>query len=337
MSTTEPGYLAQGDQQGNVFNQQAQTQSGARRKSRTWAEIESIIQQRVAQNTHMINQMIEVRDRYNGDYVIPILDNEDNPDVPDTAPKLIQEGIDHVAMRAGSIMPNIACPAVTRGNRKDTGPRSREYARVRERILHATWKENRFYELGLRRFYRHLQGYATGAIQVFPNFTTGIPQIVARDPLTTYPEIKSAEDYTPVRDCAFVYGKSAEWIRATFPESRQENGGPVGPVKGDNRELWDMVEWIDEDICVFGILGPRYNWYSSAEPRSPLATVPSNLELRRYPNRTGRCTVVAPARVTLDRVASQVSQIVGTVDLMAHMQALEVMAAEKAIFPDKYI
>jgi hypothetical protein len=47
--------------------------------------------------------------------------------------------------------------------------------------------------------------------------------------------------------------------------------------------------------------------------------------------------VITPGRVTLDKISSSVSNVVGMVDLMAKLMALEIIAQEKAIFPDRYI
>jgi hypothetical protein len=61
------------------------------------------------------------------------------------------------------------------------------------------------------------------------------------------------------------------------------------------------------------------------------------MELERYPNRAGRCTAVVPRRVTLDRVAGQVAAAVGTYDKLGRLMALEVVAAERAVFPDMVV
>jgi hypothetical protein len=46
---------------------------------------------------------------------------------------------------------------------------------------------------------------------------------------------------------------------------------------------------------------------------------------------------ICPGRVTLDRIAGQVANVVGTVDLMGLLMALDVAAVERGVFPDRYI
>jgi len=254
---------------------------------------------------------------------------EEEPILPPLTPALISENIDAVAQRAASVTPFIGCPAVD--PTKERGRRSRQYADIRKRALAATWYQNRL-KVKMRRAYRHLAGYATTALVVYPDYNLGMPKIEVRDPLGVYPEPKAAEDYDIPRNCGFVYGKSGDWLRANYSAAREEFGGPVGKEKDARQELWDVAEWIDEDHIVIGIMGPRYTRNPQAQP---LHT--TQLELSRYVNRAGVPCVITPGRITLDKIASSVSNVVGMTDLMAKLMALEIVAQEKAIFPDRYI
>ena len=295
----------------------------------TFEEIVGIIRQRQDHQSPLMDRMLEIKERYNGDYVIPLPSMEEEPILPPLTPALISENIDAVAQRAASVTPFIGCPAVD--PTKERGRRSRQYADIRKRALAATWYQNRL-KVKMRRAYRHLAGYATTALVVYPDYNLGMPKIEVRDPLGVYPEPKAAEDYDIPRNCGFVYGKSGDWLRANYSAAREEFGGPVGKEKDARQELWDVAEWIDEDHIVIGIMGPRYTRNPQAQP---LHT--TQLELSRYPNRAGMPCVITPGRITLDKIASSVSNIVGMTDLMAKLMALEIVAQEKAIFPDRYI
>jgi hypothetical protein len=61
------------------------------------------------------------------------------------------------------------------------------------------------------------------------------------------------------------------------------------------------------------------------------------VELERRPNRAGMCTVVVPGRVTLDRIMSQFSAMIGMYETSAKLTALSIIAVEKGIFPDMYL
>ena len=295
----------------------------------TFEEIVGIVRQRQDIQSPLLSKMIDIKDRYNGDYVIPLPSMDEEPVLPPLTPSLISENIDAVAQRAASVTPYIGCPAIDPS--KERGKRSRQYADIRKRALAATWYQNK-YKLKMRRAYRHLAGYATTALVVNPDFKTGMPKIDVRDPLGVYPEPSAAENYDIPRNCAFVYGKSGDWLRANYPASRDENGGPIASDKNARQELWDCCEWIDEEHIVIGIMGPRYNHFNQTYPYHS-----TQLELSRYENLAGMPCVITPGRVTLDKISSSVSNVVGMVDLMAKLMALELIAQEKAIFPDRYI
>lgn len=292
-----------------------------------WHDIYTIMMRRKSANGPILNQMITVRDRYNGDWAVPYLTNEEAPELPPLTPAIIAETIDSYGMRAGSVIPAVFCPAVEPS--KQTGVRSKEYARIRRRIITATYAQSKM-QLQLRKVYRHLAGYATASLVVVPDFEYGYPCIKVRDPLNTYPDPRTGEDFSDPENIGFVFAKSADWIRYNYPEVR-ENG--VVPDSCDGEEMWELVEWIDRDQIIIGVLGPRQtNWYQFVQ--EPWR---HSMLLRRWDNRVGRVTAICPQRVTLDRIASQLVHVTGITDLMARMMALDIMAKEKSIFPDRYV
>lgn len=292
----------------------------------TWDEIFAAMQQRREKNSPILEQMITIRNRYNGDWVVPYLTQEEAPELPPLTPSIIANTIDNYGMRAGSVLPAIRCPAVDPS--KQTGTRSREYANIRRRAITATYNKSRM-NLALRRAYRHLAGYATCCMVVVPDLTRReMPRIEVRDPLNCYPDPRTGDNFDDPENVGFIFSKSSDWVMARYPETREMIGRQV---RGE--QLWDMVEWIDQDDCVIGLMGPQ----DSAIYRNVTEPMRWSMELRRWPNRVGMVPAVTPGRVTLDRIASQLTHITGITDLMARMMALDIMAKEKSIFPDRYV
>jgi len=297
-----------------------------------WADIVAVVEMRRAETSPIITQMMAVREAYNADVVFPIFDKPDEPAVSPLTPLLVAETVDNLALRAAGVTPSMDSPALEPA--KLSGVRSREYADIRRKVLYGTHFHSRT-KIGLRRVYRHLAGYASAAMTVTPDLRSQMPRIEVRDPLATFPEPKAPEDLTPPRNVAFVMGRSATWLRDTYPQSKRENGGPVGPP-GRDPEMWDTVEWLDEDVCVIGILGPRSGWCQSALPVRERG-MPLHMELVRYQHHGGgRCPAVVLPRVTLDRIVSAVAHTLGTIEVGSKMMHLWMMAQEKAIFPDKW-
>lgn len=148
----------------------------------------------------------------------------------------------------------------------------------------------------------------------------------------SFPEPKAPEDLSPPIDCAFIYSKSRDWLLKTYPECATIVGrSGLGGTSGDT-QMWELVEWIDEQSIVIGLLGPQVAYRSQFT--EPLRHV---MELRRWPNRAGRCTTYIPRQVTMDRIANQIANMVGSVDLMAKLVELDVRATERSIYPDRYI
>lgn len=299
-----------------------------------WAYIMTTMAQRRLADNALLRRMITIRDHANGDVTIPLPDVEEEPNLQMLIPGLIYDGIEGTAMQCAGPTPNIHVPAVNMGI--DVGKGSREYANIRRRALYAHWYESRM-PLLWRRAYRQLTGYGSMALVAVPNFDDGMARIEYRDALTAYPEPRAAEDIRPPANVGFVYGRSADWIAAHYPESRAllARVNPSGNRQQLFNGLWDLVEWIDEYEVVIGILGPRNLYATSvARPVDIITHAASGLMLRRWRNKTGRCTAVVPRRVTLDRIAGQLDNIVPIVDWMARFMALDTLAAEKFIYPD---
>ncbi len=307
--------------------------------SKDWTEIRNIMAMRRSYDQAIIRRMIQVRDRNNGDLTIPMPTLPTEPEFQRLAPALVQDGIDNTAMRAAGPNPTIHCPAVDES--KERGKESLAYADIRRRALYARWHSSRL-KAKLRRAYRQLVGYGTLAFSVEPDFEGNCARIKIRDPLGAYPEIRTAEDFRPTTNCGFVFGQSPEWIIRRYPEARKyiESDRGHNYRSGDDAglALWDLVEWVDEDDIVVGILGPRAEYLSAPSSVTPndqrYSLGQEGQFLRRWKNKAGMCPVVVPRRVTLDRVAGQMEIVLPIIDWLERLMALEVAAAERAVFPD---
>lgn len=309
----------------------------------SWEDIYAQMQLRRAADSERFRRMIAVRDRANGDLVIPLPDVKGEPTIEPPSPRLILDAIDSTAMQAGSQTPSIFTASLD--PTKTNGVKSAEYAAVRRNALYAEWWESSLDVLMLR-YYRHLVGYGTGCMVVLPSYCPkNCPnyktpemcdnaehcraRIELRDPLTTYPEMRSPDDVREPINVGFVFGRSKNWLMQNYGEKVRDW------VTRSSEELWDVCEWVDDKEIVIGLLGPRFatTAYSSIAGQNRGAYA-NGIELSRYTNRAGMVPVAIPRRVTLDKIMGQVDTIIGSVDLLARMSALEVIAAEKAVFPD---
>lgn len=299
--------------------------------SKTWDDAVAITELRRSADSALKRAMIEIRDRVNGDYVIPMPDVKGEPALAPMGPSVIIDAIEGPAMRANSTRPTISVPALEPGLTRDAKG-SPAFAARRRRFYYATWSKSAM-DLMLGRAYRHLGGYGEMAMVGCWDFKNNHPRIELRDPLTAYPERRAPEDNALPGNVGFIYGKPASWIRANY--------GDVANVKelmskadaGD--ALWDILEWIDETNIYIGILGQRRAFTSAAWSERNVGA--NAMLLRAWPNKAGCVPAAVGQRVTLDKIASQVSRVVGSTDLMDKLTALDVVAAERAVFPDRYV
>lgn len=285
----------------------------------SWEEVTRIMAMRREEDSALKRDMIEIRDRYNSDIAIPLSDVKGQPVMDSPVPAIIAETIDGLAMQAASTRPMIAVPSLDFSD-----PESRERANRRRRGYYDVWHRSQFKILS-RRAYRHIGGYGVGCLMVEPCFKTKMPKLALRDPLTAYPDTTSPEEIRLPENVGFIVGRSPDWIRMYYPEAI--------PLLGNGRNdlLWDMLEWIDRNQVLIGILGPRESDMAFNSNRG------AGMLLRRWDNPTGIVPAVVPHRLTMDKIAGQVSRITGMIDIMGRLMALEIIAAERGVFPDRYV
>lgn len=260
----------------------------------------------------------EIRDIYNGDYVLPL------PEL-DTAEKaavanLVQIGMDQVGMRVASVMPAIDVPPVRLGIKA-----SENKARIRRGAMYGWWEANRV-RLKLRRRARWLLGYATAPVMIRPG--KEIPRWDLRDPLSTFPAPSLDPDEITPPDCIFGFKRSIEWCRYRYPEQTARL-----KLARDATHL-DLFEYVDHNESVLAVVG------QSSDVRDRWGDAPKGTEveeLLRIENRTGMCPAVVPGRITLDRPMGQFDGIVGIYQTQARLMALNVIAVERGIFPEQWL
>ncbi len=277
--------------------------------------------------TPLIAKMREILIRHDGDWVLPVPSVETEPSMPPLTPALVGEIVEKTAQRASSVLPVTSFPALD--PRKERGRRSKEYAATRRRIIAAVGHESKWM-LGRRRAYRQLAAYHTCSIAIVPDFAKNVPTWQVRDPLSTFTEPQAWEELRPPRYGAFITRWSGESVRQMWPLACEERGGPVS--QWQTAELWDVAEWHDEDQVLYGLVGPVNAVGEHIADRS--SSAPYMQLSPSYPNRAGYMTIIQPHMVSLGPIASRLSMLLGNIDYQAKLMSLDILAQERAIFPD---
>ena len=292
---------------------------------KTMDEIVSLMRMRRTADSVLIQAMIENRDRYNGDVITLMPDVSSIPAANRPGPNFFQESLDGLARVANASMPKVNCPV-----KNPDSPRSEHLAEIRQGAILGAYHETQL-QLKLARAYRHLGAYGTMAMVVVADEKLGRADIQLRDPITAYPELRAQDDIRAPSDVGFLYARSSQWIASHYPNA------PAYLLRAQGTgwdTLWDVVEWIDANDIVIGVMGPRFPAYGYVDSR-PFGY--NAIELGRWPNKSGMVPVVIPRRATLDRIMGQLTAMINYSDLYGRMLALEIVATEKAIFPDMVV
>lgn len=298
---------------------------------RSWDDIVVITRSMMADQEPWVAAMREVNMRYRGDYVIPFPNMAEEPKLPPLTPMLVGEAVDQLGMRASQVEPIMHAPALDPD--KATGVRSTEYASIRRRSVFASLKKSKW-KLQRPRVTRQAVAYNTACLVVLPDFACKMPLVQVRDPLCSFTEYVDPNTPRPPSFGAFVTRHSGASVRKKYPAARSELGGPISTMHTDYQ--WDLIEWIDEDQIVFGLLGPQ--WAKGDHvAESYWNTNPGMLLAGPYPNMSEYPIIIQPRAVTLSGMVSRLSNMLGMIDLQAKMQGLDILAQQKAIFPDTVI
>jgi len=271
----------------------------------------------------VLNQMMKLRDAYNGDIIVPLPEMDRNE--RSSVANLISTGLDQTAMRIASTTPNVFFPPLKPGDRA-----SERRAATRRRATLGWWDANKM-NLKLRRRARFMIGYASSPVVLRPDPKRGIAKWEVRSPLTAYPAMSEDIDNITPTDCIFSFGRSYKWMKANYPNSAYKfwaNG-----EEPSAQTMYDIVEYVDADCWVLAAVEVNPVTPSVIPGQSSMRYV----ELERIPNRTGLCPAVVPGRITLDRQQGQFDGLVGMYQMQAKLMALEVIAVERGIFPDTYL
>lgn len=284
--------------------------------TRTPQQVHHLWLQRRRDRSPILTQMKAVRDVYNGDVVIPLPELDQNEQ--SFVANLVQQGIDHQAMRIASVMPMLTCPPVNPRRKA-----AQDKADIRRRATYAWWEANGL-KRQIRRRARHLVGYGSTPVMLRPDFGRGIPWWQTRNPLDAYPAPTVNPDDLCPTDTIYAVIKPLSWLRANYPQAATA----LTPQHCRADEPITVLEYEDAEQVMQVACSNVAGGYAGREQVAVL---------EQFPNRAECPLSVVPGRITLDRVASQFYGVLGTQQMKAKVMALEIIAATKGIFPDTYL
>ena len=291
-------------------------------------DIVNLYRERLDHAGKHIGRMIEICRFYNGDVIIPLpeLDESEKPAIAN----LLAQGIDQLAIRASSRMPDLAFYTPLEADEKAT-----ERARKARLAMLAWWQMNNL-ALKFARSARHYVGYGSTTFMVKP-VDTGyfdkrkMPYWHVVSPLNTFPCPNADPDSMEPKDIIVLMQQPLAWLKARYPVQ----AGLIFKGKNAKAELmFDILEYNDENETVLVLVGQKRGKYDYGDYEQGVSSCEL---LERYENKAGICLGVTAGRVTMDRLQGHFDQLLGLYLNQAQLQALELIAVKRTVFPEQWV
>lgn len=286
--------------------------------------------ERKRQLQYYTTQMQFIRDMYNGDVDVPVLDKRTDPAVIN----ILRQGVDQHAMRIASTQPDISFLP----NRFGIDKWEHHAAMQRQVVLTNFWKPNRL-EFKDRRRARQLVAYGMAPVVIYPDIANQRPRWEVRDPLGTFPAPTNDPDELVPPDCIFTYTRTYQWIKSNYPNANLANF-----VRGKNasqqKEMrFTLIEYCDANEVVLGVVNEspsvRDNTAYTGDYAS-ISGINNGVELDRFPNRAGVPLAITPGRINLDRRHGQFDGVVGMFRRQAELMELSWDVAKRGARPEQW-
>lgn len=297
-------------------------------------QIQETYNQRRAQRGPLLRRCQEVAQQYDGDIVVPTpeLDEAQKP----LAVNLLGPGLDQLAMRIASTMPDISCtplrPGIKDSENKNT---------LKRRALLSYWDMNRM-DMILRRRARYILGYAFSPVSISylgvnPLDKREIPHWRVLNPLSSFPAPALDPNDIEPSDCIQAYAQPLRWLQSLYPDQTRVL------YKGKNASpdtMFEILEYNDADETVLVALGQakeinnQAGWNSASVENVGTQSV---VELARTPNRANIPLTVFAGRITLSKPSGMFDQLLPIFDNASRLASLEYIAIKRSIFADQWL
>ena len=294
--------------------------------------IESWYRQRQAERGPLINRWMQVARQYDGDVVVPM--PELDQDEKSMAVNLLGPGLDQLAMRIASTMPDIAVDSVRPGF-KDWDNKAAQ----KRRALLSYWDMNRM-DMILRRRARFILGYASSPVSLSfmglnPLDKRDIPHWRVLNPMSVFPApTLDINDIEP-SDCIHAYHQPLRWLQQLYPEKT----AVLYRGKATPDTMFEILEYNDAEETVLVALGQaklEHTGPTYGMSRENVGTQ-SVVELARTVNKAEMPLTVYPGRISLSKLQGMFDQLLPIYHNASKLAALEYVAIKQSIFPDQWL
>jgi hypothetical protein len=297
------------------------------------AQIETLYRERQSERGPLLTRWAQVAKQYDGDVMVPVA--EIDADDKSMAVNLLGPGLDQLAMRIASTMPDIACTPLRPGMDKWENK-----AADKRRALLSYWDMNRM-DIILRRRARYILGYAASPVSISfmglnPLDKREIPHWRVLNPMCVFPApTLDVNDIEP-SDSIHAYLRPLRWLQSLYPSQ----AGVLYKGNASPDTMFEILEYNDAQETVLVALGqtkiensgPTYG-----APRTENVGTQSVVELIRTVNRAEMPLTVYPGRISLSKLQGMFDQLLPIYHNASKLAALEYIAIKQSIFPEQWL
>ena len=296
--------------------------------------IESWYRERKAARGPLLARWSEVAKQYDGDIVVPLPELDESE--KSMAVNLLGPGLDQLAMRIASTMPDISVDPLRPGIQL-----SENKAADKRRALLSYWDMNRM-DMILRRRARYILGYACSPVSISfmavnPSDKRQMPHWRVLNPMAAFPApTPDVNDIEPA-DCILAYNQPLRWLQQLYPAQANilYKGKSATPDT-----LFEILEYNDCDETVLIALGQAKEtnqtrgWNPSIVENNGTQ---SCVELARTENRANIPLVVYPGRITLSKLQGMFDQLLPIFHNASKLASLEYIGIKRSIFANEWL
>lgn len=296
-------------------------------------DIEGRYRQRQAERGPLLTRWADVAKHVDGDITVPLA--ELDKDEKSMAVNLMGPGLDQLAMRIASTMPDVSCDPLKPGFKG-----SENKAATKRRAILSWWDMNRM-DMIMRRRARFLLGYAASPVSISfmglnPLDCRDIPHWRALNPMCVFPAPTIDLNDIEPSDCIHATLQPLSWLQSMYPAQTQV----LYKGKASPDSKFEILEYNDADETVLVALGAVKEQETGPQWTRTNAVAngtQSCVELARVVNRACIPLTVYPGRITLSKLQGMFDQLMPVYHNASKLAALEYIAIKQSIFPEQWL
>lgn len=288
-------------------------------------QIVSLYQERAKIMSPLHTQMREIDRIYDGAHEVTIADMNRNERA--AVPNLLSQGVDQMAGRIASVVPQAFFTSENPGKRE-----ADRRARTAMATLQGWWEQDNL-PLKMSTRARHLIAHGMSPVTITYSRALKRPTWTVRKATECFPSMEVIPGTATPTDVIFAYRRSASWLvsKGYAPQ--------VARLMPNNSQvtkdlMFVLLEYMDSECHHLLLVGAIQPGASIGSYFTPGARFAQTLEYAENP--AGVPMAHVPMRVSLSRLGGQFDSMISMYYMQSKLMSLDLAAIERGVYPDTW-